>query len=191
MPSTSKKIVKSFAVNANFQTRLAASCLNAGGVISNPTDTIQSLTCLPRFEHSIQKIIQLKQRPNAKGFILLASDIHYFMNFVANSENLKLIKNTKIPTTYLLKAKQKSLLTGEFDTIALRLTSHPLIAYLCCATNSALVSTSANLSGRRSATGIVDLKRYFADKLDFIITPQNYNNKPSQIIELQTGKRLR
>lgn len=175
----------------NFQTRLAAHYLNTGGVISHPSDTIQSLTCLPRFEASIDKIVQLKQRSSTKGLILLASNLQYFTHFVANVSDLERITHTNTPTTYLLKAKQSSLLTGGFDTVALRLTFNPLITKLCRATRSALVSSSANLSGKRSATSLLDLNRFFGDKLDFIIPPQNYNNPPSQIVDLQTGVRLR
>jgi hypothetical protein len=39
----------------NFQTRYAAKILSVGGVISNPTDTVQGLTCLP-YEKSMQKM---------------------------------------------------------------------------------------------------------------------------------------
>jgi len=98
-----------------------------------------------------------------------------------------------IPTTYLLKANQKTskLLTGRFDTIAIRLTNDPLITKLCQASNSALVSTSANTSGKNSATSVLELNVFFKQELDFIITPQNYNNSPSKIINLQTGERIR
>lgn len=175
----------------NFQTRLAAFYLNAGGVISHPTDTIQSLTCLPNFQHAMRKIAQLKRRSHSKGLILLANDIGYFADFVAQTSDLQKLTNTTTPTTFLLKAGQKSWLTGGFNTVALRLTDNPLIANLCHATNSALVSTSANLSGKRSAVSILDLRLFFADKLDFIITPQNHQHKPSKIINLKTGERLR
>lgn len=175
----------------NFQSRLAAFHLNVGGVISHPTDTIQSLTCLPRFESSMAKILQLKRRCATKGLILLANDVWHFTDFVAQVSDLKHISNNAVPTTYLLKAKQSSLLTGGFNTVALRLTANPLIANLCRATNSALVSTSANLSGKRSVKCVLDLNLFFGDKLDFIIAPQNHNNKPSKIIDLQTGERFR
>ena len=176
-----------------FKTNLAAQYLQAGGVISHPTDTIQSLTCLPRFESSIYRILRLKRRSTAKGLILLANNVNYFNDFVADTAILKTIKKTNTPTTYLLEAQRQTsaLLTGEFTTIALRLTDNPLIAQLCNTTNSALVSTSANIAGKRSATNILALSVFFKAELDFIIAPQNYNNKPSRIINLQNGARLR
>jgi tRNA A37 threonylcarbamoyladenosine synthetase subunit TsaC/SUA5/YrdC len=41
-----------------------------GFLISNPTDTVQGLTCLP-YEKSMQKMLWLKRRSPAKGLILL------------------------------------------------------------------------------------------------------------------------
>ncbi len=177
----------------NFRAQLAANYLKSGSVISHPTDTIQSLTCLPRFEHSLCKILQLKRRTATKGLILLASDTDYFSNFVKNPLQLKNVKNTSLPTTYLLKAASdvSQLLTGEFDTIAIRLTDNILITKLCKATNSALVSTSANIATRRCADTMLNLKIAFGAELDFTIAPTTDNNKPSKIIDLQTGKRLR
>ncbi|SFV79558.1 TsaC protein (YrdC domain) required for threonylcarbamoyladenosine t(6)A37 modification in tRNA [hydrothermal vent metagenome] len=177
----------------SFKVRLAAQYLKAGGVISHPTDTIQGLSCLPCFEHAMQRILQLKHRSANKGLILLASDVSYFTDYVDDALQLTSIKNTKVPTTYLLKANQQvsKLLTGEFNTIALRLTDNALITKLCQANNSALVSTSANTSGKKSATSVLELNVFFKQELDFIIAPQNYNNPASRIINLQTGERLR
>ncbi len=177
----------------NFKARLASQHLKVGGVISHPTDTIQGLACLPYFEQAMQRILQLKHRSANKGMILLASDIRYFADYVADVSQLDKIKTGSVPTTYLLKANQyaSKLLTGGLETIALRLTNNPLIMQLCQASDSALVSTSANTSGRNTATSILELNRFFKQELDFIIAPQNYNSQPSQIINLQTGERLR
>ena len=177
----------------SFRERLAANCLKAGGVISHPTDTIQGLCCLPQFESSIDRVLQLKRRSASKGLILLASDVHYFTDYVADPSQLSQITIDQVPTTYLLKASQNTsqLLTGGFDTVAIRLTDNPLVSNLCQRTHSALVSTSANTAGKDAATSVLDLVVFFKQELDFIITPRNYNSQPSRIINLQTGERLR
>jgi L-threonylcarbamoyladenylate synthase len=177
----------------NFQTRLAVSYLKTGGVISNPTDTIQGLTCLPKFKPSMAKILQLKHRSSAKGLILLASNVGYFIDYVEDACLLLKVTIDTQPTTYLLKANEHAckLLTGDFDTVALRLTNNQLITNLCVATNSALVSSSANIASKRSATSMLDLKKFFSDKLDFIIPPKTYNTQASKIINLQTGEKIR
>ncbi|MCH9746299.1 MAG: Sua5/YciO/YrdC/YwlC family protein [Proteobacteria bacterium] len=178
----------------NFKTRSAIKALNNGGVISIPTDTIQGLSCLPRFESAMQRLVDIKQRSDAKGLILLASDLIYIARYVADESMLiQLAKQTDKPTTYLVKASHQApkLLLGGHDTIAIRLTKHPLIANLCTQTKSALVSSSANISGSREAKTLLDLRIYFKDELDYIIAPSNALNSPSSIINLHTGEKLR
>lgn len=181
----------------NVQTRLTAKILNLGGVISTPTDSIQGLSCLPAYEHSIQKILQLKQRSPAKGLILLTSDIGFLEVYVQDVNLLSQIKPQQQPTTYLLKANDSvsPLITGTFDTVAVRLTDNPLIADLCKKCNSALLSTSANITGKQGVSSILGLNICFKQQLDFILTPKKINKKdniqPSWIIDLHTGERLR
>ena len=62
---------------------------------------------------------------------------------------------------------------------------------LCKYTQSALVSTSANISGLKAAKTILELRIYFKNQLDYIIAPNKAENSPSSIINLQTGERLR
>jgi len=76
----------------SFRVRLAAQYLKSGGVISHPTDTIQGLACLPSFEQSMQRILQLKRRSTNKGLILLASNVSYFANYVDDVSQLNKIK---------------------------------------------------------------------------------------------------
>lgn len=185
MPPTGKKM--------KFKTRLAAHYLKSAGVISCPTDTIQSLSCLPNFDCALRQILHLKHRLDSKGLILLASDRRFFVDFVEDVNLLNKVKIGSTPTTYLLKANQNvnQLLIGAFDTIALRLTNHYFISQLCKATNSALVSTSANISGGQCAQTMLDLKIAFNAELDLMITPKIYNNQASKIINGQTGEILR
>ncbi|WP_428087363.1 L-threonylcarbamoyladenylate synthase [Candidatus Thioglobus sp.] len=176
----------------NIKTQLAANILTNGGIISLPTDTIQGLSCLP-FEASLQRLIELKQRPINKGLILISNNIADFEDYVQDPALLQKIKPNNNPTTYLVKANESTSkwLLGAHDTIAIRLTNNALIKDLCAATNSALVTTSANLCAHPVAKSTLKLRVYFQDQLDYIITPIATTNKPSAIINLQTGESLR
>ncbi|KAA0446019.1 MAG: L-threonylcarbamoyladenylate synthase [Candidatus Thioglobus sp.] len=181
----------------NFQTRFASKILNSGGVISLPTDTIYGLSCLPDYQHSIEKMLLLKRRNTARGLILLASDIGLLMPYVQDADLLAKIQPQKRPTTYLLKAKTtvSTLIRGDFDTVAIRLTDNLLIADLCKKCNSALLSTSANISGKPTANSVLQLNVSFRQQLDFILSPnianKQDNAQPSQIIDMATGKKIR
>ena len=177
----------------SFKSSLAAQYLNIGGVVSIPTDTVQGLSCLASDVNAIDRIVKLKRRATNKGLILLASDAKFLLDFVDDVDLLKKIELSSTPTTYLVKANKNinPVLIGGFDTVAIRLTDNSLIEDICEKTGSALVSTSANISGRNTANSILKLKIFFKNELDFIISPENYNNKPSKIINLATGERIR
>lgn len=192
MPSKSKKI------RMKFRLSFAAQILKNGGVISHPSDTIQSVGCLPDFPLAIERLVNLKKRNLSKGFILLTSDIAYVLHYI-DVDLLdkvaidKLIKINSNPITYILPASSiaPEYLTGGRKTIAVRLTSNKLVKYLCENTESSIVSTSANISSLQAASTTLKLRVYFSDKLDLILRPSANNSKSSKIINLLSGDRYR
>ena len=180
----------------NSRIRLALHHLKTG-VIAHPTDTVYGLGCLANNPDSIQKIIDLKKRDIKKGFIILASDVSFIIPYIDTNLSVELFEKltlpTDTPTTYLVpKSDELSpLLAGDNNLLAVRITSDPLITFFCESTGSALISTSANLQGRKVAKTKFELKRYFGNDLSFELPPNMYNSKPSKIINLMTGVRYR
>jgi L-threonylcarbamoyladenylate synthase len=84
-----------------------------------------------------------------------------------------------------------SLISGSSNLVAVRITSDPLVRYFCENTDSALISTSANLQGQKVASNMAELKTYFNQALSYALPPNKYNSEPSIIIDLVTGKRHR
>ena len=58
---------------AVFQLRQAARILHAGGVIAYPTEAVFGLGCDPAAEEALLRILAIKRRPAAAGFILIAA----------------------------------------------------------------------------------------------------------------------
>ena len=180
----------------NAKIRLALNHLRTG-VIAHPTDTIYGLACLANNPSAIQLLVNIKQRDIKKGFILLASDVGFLLPYIDPKLDDKLLKtlakSTKKPTTYLVPRSENvsSLITGDHELIAVRITSDPLISYFCENTSSALISTSANTQGNKVASSILELRTYFGNELAFALPPNKYNSEPSIIINLLTGIRQR
>jgi L-threonylcarbamoyladenylate synthase len=83
-------------------------------------------------------------------------------------------------------------LTGKFNTLAIRITQHPLAQQLCHVLNSPLISTSANLSGQPAATTWQKVIQQFPTQLDYLMKTDTLGNKnPSSIIDGITSKILR
>jgi len=82
------------------------------------------------------------------------------------------------------------MLRGEHNSLAVRLTDHPLVRQLCDEVGP-LVSTSANPAGKEPARDAFRVRQYFADELDYILPGAlGGRAQPSEIRTL-TGQRLR
>tara|TARA_Y100000815_G_C12864062_1_gene320150 strand:+ start:196 stop:462 length:267 start_codon:yes stop_codon:yes gene_type:complete len=81
---------------------------------------------------------------------------------------------------------------GAFDTIAVRVTNHPVAAALCQRFGHPLVSTSANRAGQTPLTDNVRVFETFGDEIDYIVPGRVGNQrKPSVIQDLLTQQLIR
>jgi L-threonylcarbamoyladenylate synthase len=84
------------------------------------------------------------------------------------------------------------LVRGEHSGIAVRITSNPTAQALCVATDSPLISTSANLAGEATVDDSAILHRTFGERVDYVVPGEcGPASGPSEIIDLLTGKQLR
>lgn len=169
-----------------------------GGVCALSTDTIVGLSCVCDNAKAIAKILKLKKRQINKGLILLCSDISQIKPYInPNIDNnllIKINKNHKRPTTWLIPANKKTsrLITGNNDTVAVRLTKNKNICATCNTLKKPIISTSANIEGYPPAQNNLELKVYFKNNLDFIyLTDTVGNSQPSQIINITNDQILR
>ncbi|HEY3487345.1 MAG TPA: Sua5/YciO/YrdC/YwlC family protein [Gammaproteobacteria bacterium] len=172
-------------------------CLRTGGVIAYPTEAVYGLGCDPVNESAVHKILVLKQRPVEKGLILIAADTHQLEQYIDPgllSQNPAVLASWPGPHTWLFPCKKTTprWLTGRHDTLAVRVTAHPVAAGLCRAFGAALVSTSANPANDAPAREPQQVKRYFGEGVDMIINGAvDTSAQVSSIREALTGKQLR
>ncbi len=175
----------------------AAAILQRGGVIAYPTETVFGLGCLPENEAALQRIIDIKGRDANKGFILLAATPEQLQPYTADlSQNDWQTITAPQPraTTWIVPASPdlSPLLTGNRNTIAIRITNHDSDQQLCNQLDDAIVSTSANLSGQPPATTAEALPDSLKRQLDFVLTrPCGPDRKPSRIVDLRSGEIIR
>ncbi|MEN9430246.1 MAG: hypothetical protein RJA86_1105 [Pseudomonadota bacterium] len=53
----------------------AVAALKQGGILAYPTEAVWGLGCDPFNQHAVLKLLALKQRPMAKGLILIAASV--------------------------------------------------------------------------------------------------------------------
>lgn len=179
------------------RTQRAVGHMLHGGVIAYPTEAVWGLGCAPDNEHAVRKILQLKKRAEAKGLILVAADIEQFAPYLQGLTSVQLQTlraSWPGPHTWLVphNGTVPAYIRGQFDSVALRVSAHPVVVGLCRAFGGPIVSTSANPQGMQPAREQFQVQRYFGGQLDDIASGRVGNAaKPTQIRDLLTGQVLR
>ena len=170
-----------------------------GGLIAYPTEAVFGLGCDPDNEEALNRLLKLKQRPVEKGLILLAGNYAQLLPYIDDS-NIPQEKLSAVLSrwpdgiTQLVPKNNKisPLLSGKFDTIAVRITSQPDVVALCKQTNKPIVSTSANLAGQEPAKTWQGLDPEVVKLVDYVVKEKTLGHKsPSKIIDAITGNIIR
>lgn len=177
--------------------RQAARVVRGGGIVAYPTEAVYGLGCDPLDPFAVLRILALKNRSLDEGLILIAARFDQLEPFLVplDAETRKRVAATwPGPVTWLLPARPETpeWLTGRHDTLAVRVTAHPQAAALADAADTALVSTSANVSGRRPARSAVAARRMFGDAVDYYLAGEVGGlAQPTEIRDGGTGRVVR
>lgn len=175
----------------------AVKAISQGGVLAYPTESVYGLGCDPDAQQAVNKILQIKQRPVEKGLILLASELSQLLPYIdyaalSNGQRQLLTSPQQRPTTWLvpISAATPPWICGQFTSVAVRLTTHPVVASLCQLSGKPLVSTSANLSGEAPAQTAEQAAQLVGVDLVFD-GPLGGAKQTSQIKDISTGQVIR
>ena len=175
----------------------AVAVLKQGGIIAYPTEAVFGLGCDPDDDDALTRLLSLKQRPPGKGLIIIAADYEQLLPYIESltpEQKAKLDRTWPGSVTWLLPVKRtiSRLLRGEHDTVAARVTSHPVASGLCRAFGKPIVSTSANLAGQPAARTAKEVLNQFDDNVDVILDGEvDIHANPSQIRDLLTDRIIR
>ncbi|MDR7122322.1 Sua5/YciO/YrdC/YwlC family protein [Rheinheimera soli] len=181
----------------------AVTALRQGQVIAYPTEAVFGVGCDPDNVQAIETLLQVKQRPKSKGLILIAADFSQLIPYIAadtlSMEQTQLMLDSwrnsagvtdKAAVTWVVPASTRcsDWLTGQFDSIAIRVCDHPVVQQLCLAFGKPVTSTSANLSGLEPCRSTVEVQLQLADQVAVIVdAPTGGRAVPSEIRDITTG----
>lgn len=181
-------------MSLSFPIQKAARVLRRGGIVAYPTEGVFGLGCLPGEAKAVERILEIKQRDRAQGLILIAASKEQLAPWARLPADAELPSTLEHPVTWLVPAQPSVAdnIRGRHATLAVRLTVHPVAAALCAAAASALVSTSANVSGRPPARTSFALRKQFGRLVDYIVPGEcGPAAGASEIRDLQSGAVLR
>lgn len=167
----------------------------SGGIFAYPTEAVFGLGCDPDNEEAVKQLLLIKKRPVEKGLILIAADFSQVEKYLKPlSDSQQKLTQASDDTTYIFPSLDSApkWLTGDFNSLAIRITKHPLARELCLALDSALVSTSANISGQAPAKTVDEVSIQVGSEIDAILEGKLGNSqKPSVIRDSISGEIIR
>lgn len=169
----------------------ALEVLISGGVILYPTDTIWGLGCDATNEAAVQKLLELKNRPEHKSLIVLLDNDNKLQSYVKEIPEVAydLIEYAEKPLTIIFDAAKNLApsVINKDGSVGIRIVKHDFCSPLIQRFRKPLVSTSANLSGEASPKNFDDIDDAIKAGVDYIVDfeqEKRQHGAPSTIIKL-------
>lgn len=174
----------------------AVQVLRAGGVIAYATEGVWGLGCDPLNEQAVRRVLDLKQRSEAKGLIMIAASVQQVEHWLSGldaRQRKDMLATWPGPYTWIVPVADAPLwLSGAHASLAIRVSAHAGVQALCLAWGGALVSTSANRSGQPALMSADAVRNEFGAELDFILPGElGGDARPSEIRDAVSGVVLR
>ncbi len=177
--------------------RSAAEIVHRGGIIAYPTEAVFGLGCDPADPAAVERLLNLKQRSLRHGLILVAERFDQLAGYIATLPakiEARMRATWPGPQTWVVPASAACPLwvSGEHDTVAVRISAHPVVQALCASAGMAIVSTSANRRGRPPARSALACRLRFGSDIDLVVPGATGGQaRPTAIREAISGKLIR
>ena len=174
----------------------AVQAVKQGGLIAYPTEGVYGLGCSPFDHHACQRLYQLKQRPANKPFLWVANCFDHVADFIdtqALPDLNAILATWPGAVTWIFPLSQRGKMQlPTYDTLAVRISAHPIVQALCQALAAPLISTSANLAGKPALCTTQTVNAQFANQVDYIV-PGSIGDLtgPTPIYDAMTHRILR
>jgi len=177
----------------------AVETLKSGGIILYPTDTIWGLGCDATSSDAVQKLFALKHRAPNKSMLVLVGSEAQLERTVTNVPDVawQLIEAADSPMTIIYDHAAPDIapqLVADDGSLGVRITGETFSRKLCERLGKPLVSTSANLSGGKTATTFTEIDPMVKAAVDYVVKfrqDDNSETRPSAIIKISDSAEIK
>lgn len=170
----------------------AVECLQSGGIILYPTDTIWGVGCDATNPKAVDRLFEIKQRPDSKAMISLVDSLPSLSEWVKYIPDnaIEELLNSERPTTVILNGAEgisKKLMAND-GSAAFRIPNYFYVASLCKLLGKPLVSTSANISGRKAPAIFDEIDDIMKSKSNYtcMYGRDKLPSQPSRIVKFDS-----
>lgn len=176
----------------------AVKVLRSGGLILYPTDTVWGIGCDATNADAVAKVFSLKKRDDSKALITLVDSRESLTRYAPDAPEvaLEMAELTVTPLTIIydnVSGLAKNLLADD-GSAGIRIPLDDFCIELCKAFGRAIVSTSANISGRPTPGCFADIGDEVKSGVDYICRHRREDvsqHKPSGIIKISNNGTFR
>jgi L-threonylcarbamoyladenylate synthase len=152
----------------------AAGIIRNGGIVGVPTETVYGLAANGLDASAVEKLYDVKGRPETKPISLLVTGMADAGMFCRDIPDLAYRLAERFwpgPLTIILRKKDKvpDIVTAGGGTVGVRCPDHPKTLELIRLAGVPLAAPSANLSGEPSLKAAADVLKVFGGKIDAVI----------------------
>jgi len=148
----------------------AVAAVRAGGIVGLPTDTVYGIGADPLNNEAVERLFEIKERPEYKPVGILVSGIEQALTICEiEGPGLELARR-HWPGALTLIVIPRVILAGwvgdaQAETLGVRVPDHP-IAQALLSEAGPLAVTSANRTGAREAMNDREARSYLGDRVD-------------------------
>ena len=180
-------------MNVEIDIKSCMKCLEEGGIILYPTDTVWGLGCDATNPSAVKRLCELKQKTNPHGLIVLVASDRDLLKYVAapDPEVFDLLESLNFPTSIIYESGigLAENVLGEDGTVAIRVVKDEFCKHLVKRFGKPIVSTSANFSGHSTPSTFSEIDPKLIKKVDYVV--ESFRNrpssKPSVLLKWKTG----
>lgn len=171
----------------------AKKCLLSDGILVYPTDTLYGIGCNALSEKAVEKVYAMKKREEAKPLSVIMANFPMIRQYCKLSPKQATILLSLLPGpyTFILPLK-KPMPASKTMEIGIRVPEHVFISQISGELSMPIVTTSANLSGKKHAASVQELDEGISSSVGLIIDGGRcIYHEPSTVIDLVRMKVLR
>lgn len=173
----------------------AIDVIRAGGLVVHATEGVWGFACDPFNERAVQRILDIKLRPVAKGLIVIGASAQHFepqLKHISADRRAQVMASWPGRHTWVLPdTDYPAWITGGSATIACRVPGHAQARALAAGFGSSVVSTSANRSGEAPVLSHADAITTFAHSVDYVLAGAIENALGASVIHDLDGQIVR
>ncbi|WP_135664844.1 L-threonylcarbamoyladenylate synthase [Halorhabdus rudnickae] len=169
----------------------AADIVASGGLVIYPTETVYGLGADALEPDAVERVFEAKGRDRSEPISLGVPDIECALEHVHASEHERDFMRAFLPgpVTVVLEGRETvpDVLTGGRDRVGIRIPDHDLARELLDRAGP-LTATSANVSGRESATRVADVDPEIRDAAGAILDGGETAGTASTVVDVAAGE---